>query len=202
MLEWVNCGSPYCRKCTPGGQGAHGHCSFACLNSVRKTGPVLSAMLPDYAVVSVPPQPGELILCCPTLWDLDRARPKQHHRHRRRRGRQWERSVSATTRGTPSRSNCAPLRSSRPAREQRRWPSPYTRQLMRPAGAGVPFVAPLADSDRIRFGLRAGRGGPAPRRGSGTESRRARHHPVRVSDTRRHEPGLGISTLRRSASPL
>ena len=24
VLEWVNCGSPYCRKCTPGGQGAHG----------------------------------------------------------------------------------------------------------------------------------------------------------------------------------
>ena len=24
VLEWVNCGSPYCRKCTPGGPGAHG----------------------------------------------------------------------------------------------------------------------------------------------------------------------------------
>ena len=24
VLEWANCGSPYCRKCTPGGQGAHG----------------------------------------------------------------------------------------------------------------------------------------------------------------------------------
>ena len=24
VLEWVNCGSPYCQKCTPGGQGAHG----------------------------------------------------------------------------------------------------------------------------------------------------------------------------------
>ena len=24
VLEWVNCGSPYCRKCVPGGQGSHG----------------------------------------------------------------------------------------------------------------------------------------------------------------------------------
>ena len=24
VREWVNCGSPYCRKCVPGGQGAHG----------------------------------------------------------------------------------------------------------------------------------------------------------------------------------
>jgi hypothetical protein len=24
VLEWVNCGNPYCRKCAPGGQGAHG----------------------------------------------------------------------------------------------------------------------------------------------------------------------------------
>jgi len=24
VLEWVNCGSPYCRKCAPGDQGAHG----------------------------------------------------------------------------------------------------------------------------------------------------------------------------------
>ena len=23
-LEWVNCGSPYCRECSPGSQGAHG----------------------------------------------------------------------------------------------------------------------------------------------------------------------------------
>jgi hypothetical protein len=24
VREWVNCGSPYCRKCVPGGQGSHG----------------------------------------------------------------------------------------------------------------------------------------------------------------------------------
>ena len=24
MLEWLNCGSPYCRKCAPGAQGSHG----------------------------------------------------------------------------------------------------------------------------------------------------------------------------------
>ena len=24
ILEWANCGSPYCRTCAPGGQGSHG----------------------------------------------------------------------------------------------------------------------------------------------------------------------------------
>ena len=24
VREWVNCGSPYCRTCAPGGQGTHG----------------------------------------------------------------------------------------------------------------------------------------------------------------------------------
>jgi hypothetical protein len=24
VLEWVNCGSPYCRRCSPGAAGTHG----------------------------------------------------------------------------------------------------------------------------------------------------------------------------------